>query len=127
MNSSENAFCHSSALLEANHPVQEDCEVAIDKLPSAPGRAVFHTDVPNDSFRLPTKTAFRSCVVSVSMNFGFALEAATWLEIRAKAGEVNQRYIPTTRALSNTIGGAAWDGEEGGIVVQLQYPGRRSI
>ena len=125
MNPNENIFCLSRPTLEVYHPVQEDCEVAIDKLPSAPGRAVFHIDPPNDSFRLPTKTASRSCVVSVSMNFGFALEVATWPEIRAKAGEVNQRCIPPTRALSYTIGGAAWAGEEGGIVVQLLNPGRR--
>ena len=122
MNPSENTFCGSFPTLEVRHPVQEDCEAAIDELPSVPGRAYFHTDPPNDSFRLPNKKASRSCMVTVGMTYGFAVEAATWPEIRAKAGEVNQMCVPPTRAPSHMIGGSARTGEEGGIFIQLLFP-----
>ena len=119
MDSSPLTFCTISHTFNLLHPVQSDCEAAINRLLSVPGPTFFYTNPPVDSFKLPTLKAYGTCLVSVNIFGGPTVVKASWPEIRAKAGELNQVCVPPTRELSLLQGGTTYAGEGDGIVISL--------
>ena len=121
MASNLNTFCIRSRIFDILHPVQSDCEAAINRLPSVPEPALFHTDPPDDGFRLPVTSTFGTCWVSVSMKNGPTLVQATWSEIKATARQLNQDCVAPERESSYMQGGATHAGERDEIGIALLY------
>ena len=91
----------------------------MNQLPSLPGRAPFPTNPPDDNFRLPVEKASGTCSLSVYLTHGASVLEASWPEIKAKAGQLNQVCIPPTNGPSDSVRGATYERDD--IIIWLAY------
>ena len=74
------------------------------RTPSIPGLAPFDLDTPADDFKLPITKASGTCCLSVSLIDGRTEVEASWSEVRAKAGQLNQVCVASPSELSRMKG-----------------------
>ncbi len=107
--------CIDSRAPMLHHPVQSDCAAAINELPSISGPATFHIDMPIDVFKLPVTKASGTCRLRVSFVNPATEAEASWPELKAKAGQLNQICVAATRGLSRREWGVIYAGQRNGI------------
>ena len=112
-------ICISNQALTVRHPVQSDCEAAINELPSISWRATFHIGPPFDVFKLPVTKASGTCWLRVNFVYHATEAEASWPELRAKAGQLNRICIASTSGLSRRKWGAIYTGEKDRILISL--------
>ena len=106
MSSEPFCFCICSQAVTLRHPVQYDCEAAINELPFSPGPTPFRTVPPANVFKLPITKGSGICRLSESLVNGPTEVETSWPEVGAKAGQMNQVCVASTSALAQVRGGS---------------------